>query len=65
MPETWQDLGLNGKRYADYVAAVRGSGLEVVRFRPIAARGLTAMTKVQVLRDLFISGIDCHLRRPV
>jgi SAM-dependent methyltransferase len=63
-PASWQDLGLNGKRFDDYRRSVDAAGLEVVRFDPIAVRGLTAMTAIPMLKDLFIFGIDCHVRRP-
>jgi hypothetical protein len=63
-PETWQDLGLNGKRFREYQASVRRAGLEVVRFRPIPVRQLEFLTKLPLVKDLFIFGIDCHVRRP-
>jgi SAM-dependent methyltransferase len=64
-PATWQDLGLNGKRFDEYVAAVRGAGFEIVRFDPIPVKGITLLTKIPWLKDLFIFGIDCHVRRPL
>jgi SAM-dependent methyltransferase len=64
-PATWQDLGLNGKRFDDYARSVKASGLEVVRFAPIPVKGLKMAAKVPVLKNLFIFGVDCHVRRPL
>ncbi len=63
-PQTWQDLGLNGKRFGEYYASVRRAGFEVVRFRPIAVKQLDFLARLPLLKDLFIFGIDCHVRRP-
>jgi ubiquinone/menaquinone biosynthesis C-methylase UbiE len=63
-PETWQDLGLNGKRFREYYASVRRAGFEVVRFTPIPVKQLRVLTRVPFVKDLFIFGIDCHVRRP-
>jgi SAM-dependent methyltransferase len=60
---TWQDLGLNGKRFDDYRAAMAAAGFEVIRFRPIAVRGTSLLVTLRLLKDLFIFGIDCHVRR--
>jgi SAM-dependent methyltransferase len=62
---TWQDLGLNGRRFDEYRAAVVNAGLEIVHFDPIAVRGTRAAAAIPVLKDLFIFGIDCHVRRPL
>jgi len=61
---SWQDLGLNGKRFDDYRAAMLAAGFEAVRFDPIAVRGMTLATRLKLLKDFFIFGIDCHVRRP-
>jgi SAM-dependent methyltransferase len=61
---SWRDLGLNGKRFDDYGAAIRSAGFEIVRFDPIPVRGTSLAVKLRVLKDLFIFGIDCHVRRP-
>ena len=61
---SWQDLGLNGKRFDDYRAAMAAAGFDVVRFHPIPVRGTSLPVKLRLLRDLFIFGIDCHVRRP-
>jgi SAM-dependent methyltransferase len=63
-PATWQELGLNGKRFDDYARSVKAAGLEIVRFAPIPVKGLTTMVKLPGLKDLLIFGIDCHVRRP-
>jgi SAM-dependent methyltransferase len=62
--QTWRELGLNGKRFGDYLGSARRSGFDIVRFDPIAVRGATALTKLPLLKDLFIFGIDLHVRRP-
>ena len=61
---SWQDLGLNGKRFDDYRRAMSAAGFEVVRFRPIPVRGTWLAVKLRLLKDLFIFGIDCHIKRP-
>jgi SAM-dependent methyltransferase len=63
--ESWQDLGLNGKRFDDYVRSVKRAGLVIERFAPVPVRGLTLATRVPVVRNLFIFGVDCHVRRPI
>src|SRR5262252_10934621 len=61
---SWQDLGLNGKRFDDYRKAMLTAGLEPVRFAPIPVRGTSIATHLNLLKDYFIFGIDCHVRRP-
>jgi SAM-dependent methyltransferase len=61
---SWQDLGLNGKRFDDYRTAMLSAGLEPVRFAPIPVRGTSLATRMDSLKDYFIFGIDCHVRRP-
>ena len=63
--ETWGDLGLNGKRFDDYYRSVKGAGFSIDRFNPIPVRRTTLATHVPLVRDLFIFGIDCHVRRAV
>ena len=63
-PSSWQDLGLNGKRFRDYAASVERAGLEIVRFRPVPVKGLKALASLPFVGDLLIFGIDCHVRRP-
>jgi SAM-dependent methyltransferase len=63
-PRSWQDLGLNGKRFEDYRAGVDAAGLEVIRFQALAVKGLTTATRLPFVKDWFIFGIDCHVRRP-
>ena len=64
-PRSWQDLGLNAKRFDDYRASVDGAGLEIIRFQPLAVKGLTTAASLPFVKDWFIFGIDCHVRRPV
>jgi SAM-dependent methyltransferase len=63
-PESWQDLGLSGNRFDDYRRSVVAAGLDIVRFEPIAVKGLTALAALPLVKDWFIFGIDCHVRRP-
>jgi SAM-dependent methyltransferase len=63
-PSSWQELGLNGKRFRDYAASVERAGLEIVRFRPIPVKGLQTLASLPFIGDLLIFGIDCHVRRP-
>jgi ubiquinone/menaquinone biosynthesis C-methylase UbiE len=62
--ESWQDLGLSGKRFDDYHRSVTRAGLAIERFAPIPVRGTALAARVPLLKDLFIFGIDCHVRRP-
>jgi SAM-dependent methyltransferase len=64
-PKSWRDLGLNGKRFDDYRRSVDAAGLEVVRFRPLAVKGLNTAASLPLVKDWFIFGIDCHVRRRI
>lgn len=64
MPASWQSLGLNGKRFDDFKQSATRSGLECARFDAIPVKGLTVMTAIPKVKDLFIFGVDCHLKRP-
>lgn len=64
MPASWQSLGLNGKRFDDFKRSAIRSGLAIVRFKAVPVKGLTVMTAVPKIKDLFIFGVDCHLQRP-
>jgi SAM-dependent methyltransferase len=63
-PASWQELGLNGLRFRDYAASVERAGFEVVRFHPIPVKGLKRLAAAPLIGDLFIFGVDCHIRRP-
>lgn len=63
-PASWQDLGLNGKRFDEYYASVRNAGFEIIRFKAIPGRRIAALAMLPVVKDLFISGVDCHVKRP-
>jgi SAM-dependent methyltransferase len=62
---TWQDMGLNGRRFREFHDAATRAGFETVRFAPIAVKNLRALTRIPWLGDLFIFGIDAHLRKPL
>ena len=62
-PQSWRDLGLNGRRFREYVRSVERADFEVVRFRPIPVRGLKTLASLPLVGDLFIFGVDCHIRR--
>jgi SAM-dependent methyltransferase len=61
---TWQETGLNGFRFDDYRRAALAAGFRFVRFKALPVRGLTVLTRLPLLRHLFIFGIDAHLERP-
>jgi len=63
-PASWQDLGLNGKRFDEYYRGVHDAGFEIVRFKAIPVRRTAALVMLPVAKDLFISGVDCHVKRP-
>jgi SAM-dependent methyltransferase len=62
--ENWREMGLNGRRYRDFKRAAVKAGFEIERLDPIPVRGLTAATKLPLVGDLFIFGIDCRVRKP-
>ena len=62
---TWKDLGLNTKRFDDFRRIALAAGLEVLRFAALPVRGQRWLTRVPLIRDFFISGVDCHLRKPI
>jgi SAM-dependent methyltransferase len=61
---SWQDMGLNRKRFRDYKRAATAAGFELKRFNAVPVRGLHLFTKLPLVGDLFVFGIDAHLRRP-
>jgi len=62
--KTWKDTGVNCKRFADFKRAVQRAGFVIERFDAIPVRGLTFLTRIPLVRDLFIFGVDLRLRRP-
>ena len=62
--QSWQDLGLNGKRFEDYDRSVKKAGLEIVRLAPIPVRWTALAARIPFVKDLVIFGIDCHVRGP-
>jgi SAM-dependent methyltransferase len=63
-PATWQETGLNGKRYHEYRASATRAGFECRRFEALPVRNLRPLTWIPRVGDLFIFGIDAHLRKP-
>lgn len=61
---SWQDLGLNGKRFREYRDAARRAGFALERFDSVPVRGLKRMSKLPILGDFLIFGINCRLRKP-
>jgi SAM-dependent methyltransferase len=61
--QNWQGTGLNCRRFGDFRRAALASGLELQRFDAVPVLGLTPLTRIPVLRDFFIFGIDCVARR--
>ncbi len=61
---SWQDLGLNGRRYADFKRAARDAGFVLDRFARIPVRGLSWLAALPAIGDLLTFGIDMKLRRP-
>lgn len=62
---SWAEMGLNCKRFTDFEQSARATGFELVRFAAMPVRQLTLLTKLPHLGDLFVFGIDCHLRKPL
>lgn len=61
----WQGTGLNCRRFADFKRAALGARLDLVRFEPVPVLGLAPLTRLPLVRDLFIFGVDCVARRPM
>jgi SAM-dependent methyltransferase len=57
--------GLNRMSVAKFERLVRESGLEMTWRRYVALKRVPMVTKLPVLRELFINEVDCVLRRPV
>src|SRR5262249_26255553 len=62
-PTSWRDLGLNARRFRDYVDSVARAGFDLARFEAIPVKGLKALAALPLVGDLFIFGVDCHIRR--
>lgn len=62
---SWQEMEVNGKRFAEFEHSALRAGFQRIRFAPIPVRGMALLAKVPRLRDLFIFGIDCYLRKPI
>ena len=60
----WHEMGLNGRRFAEFRGAAERAGFALVRFHPLAVKKLTLLARIPVIGDLFIFGIDAHLRKP-
>jgi SAM-dependent methyltransferase len=63
--ETWEDTGLNRKRFSDFRAAARRAGFAVQRFEPVAVRELRRLATLPLIGDLFTFGVDCFIRKPI
>jgi SAM-dependent methyltransferase len=61
---SWADTGLNGRRFHEFQAALKRSGLEPLRFERVAVHGLTRLAAAPVVGDYFTFGIDCEARKP-
>jgi SAM-dependent methyltransferase len=61
---TWQQMGLNGYRFDDYKAAAIRAGFEVETFEAVPVKQMRMLTRVPLLRDLFIFGVSATLRKP-
>jgi len=62
--ETWADLGLSGRVFADYRRAARKAGFRLARFEAIPIKGFTSLPKLPWLSRFFIFGISARLDKP-
>ena len=60
---TWEETGLNRRRFVEFKQAAVDAGLELRRFEALPVKGVTILTKIPQVRDLFIFGIDCVARK--
>jgi SAM-dependent methyltransferase len=61
---TWQDTGLNQRRFDEFERAARQAGFYLIRFLPVPVQQVRWLTGVPMLKDFFIFGIDCVAERP-
>jgi SAM-dependent methyltransferase len=61
---TWDDMGLNQKRFRDYERSARRAGFVMTRFEAIPVRRLHTLARVPLLGDFLTFGVDCLIRRP-
>ena len=64
-PSTWREMGLNGRRYREYRTSAERAGFQLARFDAVAVKNLRVLTSVPRLGDLFIFGVDAHLKKPL
>ena len=62
---TWEETGLNRKRFADFERSIIRAGLEIVRLERVPVRGLQRLAKLPFVGDLLTFGVDCTARKPV
>jgi ubiquinone/menaquinone biosynthesis C-methylase UbiE len=62
---SWQQMGLNEKRFADFKQATERAGFVLERFQPIPVLGLKPVAFVPLLGDLFTFGVDFRIRKRV
>jgi hypothetical protein len=55
---------LNQRTFRDFKRSALAANFEVVRFAALPVRGLRTFARLPLVGDLFIFGIDLHLRRP-
>ena len=61
---TWEQLGLNGKRFADYRSAALKAGFTLNRFDRVPVRGFSRLATLPVVGDLMTFGIECAIQKP-
>jgi hypothetical protein len=61
---TWGQLGLNRKRAEDFRRSLLGAGFELRQFDVIPVKGLSVLTHIPLIADLFIFGLHIDAVRP-
>jgi SAM-dependent methyltransferase len=61
--KSWRDLGLNGKRFIEYRQAAVRAGFTLDRFEPLPVRGLARLSRLPLIGDYLIFGIDCKVSK--
>jgi SAM-dependent methyltransferase len=61
---SWQEMGLNMRRFRDFHRSASRAGFQMTRFAPLPVRNLHTLRKMPWLGDLFTFGVDAHVMKP-
>ncbi len=61
---SWEETGLNRKRYGDFRRAALKAGFQLERFERVPVKGLRLLAHIPLVGDLVTFGVDCAVRKP-